>query len=267
MQKPKVVAITRPLKQVDEITGLIVRCGWQAYLIPTIEIRSYTDSDALRKFVADLIQGKVDYVIFMSVNGVDKLLEASNSMHLEKALLDCLKDVRILPVGPKTAERISLLGLSVELIPEEFSSTGIVECLRREGVRGKTICIPRSKASDPTLKRMLMAEGAFVQEIYVYDVTPPSEESRVQKFISDMRTGKINGIIFSSSSTVKGLFEMVEPYSNRGEIRKLLNCCTVVAIGPVTKATLVKHDVQVHVTPSRYTLEDSIKALQKYWEG
>ena len=71
--KGKTVAITRPEGQAEEAGKLIEQKGGKPYFIPAIEIKGLSNSAPIKRFISELQKGQVDYVIFMSTNGVKYL--------------------------------------------------------------------------------------------------------------------------------------------------------------------------------------------------
>jgi uroporphyrinogen-III synthase len=59
----------------------------------------------------------------------------------------------------------------------------------------------------------------------------------------------------------KNLFTILEGLVAREKLSELLNKLDVVAIGPVTAATLATLNVKETVTPQEHTFEQAIKAL------
>ena len=68
--KGRVVAITRPTGQAEEAGQLIVAKGGVPYYIPAIDIKGLSNPEPMKKFIAELSVGQVDYIILMSTNGV-----------------------------------------------------------------------------------------------------------------------------------------------------------------------------------------------------
>ena len=77
--KGKTVALTRPAGQAEEAGKLIEKKGGVPYYIPAIEIKGLTNFAPIKKFIAELLNWQVDYVIFMSTNGVKYLFSAAEN--------------------------------------------------------------------------------------------------------------------------------------------------------------------------------------------
>ena len=82
--KGRVVAITRPTGQAEEAGELIAAKGGVPYYIPAIEIKGLSNPEPMKKFIAELSAGQVDYVILMSTNGVKYLFSAADEIKADQ---------------------------------------------------------------------------------------------------------------------------------------------------------------------------------------
>ena len=78
--KGKTIAITRPRGQTEALAEMIEKRGGKPYFMPAIEIKGPIDLSPIKNFIGELQRGEVDYVIFMSVNGVKYLLDTAESL-------------------------------------------------------------------------------------------------------------------------------------------------------------------------------------------
>ena len=264
--KGRTIAVTRPREQAAESGKIIRRMGGKPYFIPTIEIKGSRDLSTTKRFIEALLLEKVDYVILMSVNGVQYLFSAAESLGLQKKLEQGLKKTTIIAVGPKTARELENHQIPANLIPETYTSEGIVQSLQQRSAKGKTIYIPRTSEAPPELAEKLREMGNAVEEIYVYESQLPKDLGKSKKFIQDLSDGKIDAIIFSSSLGVKNFFLMMSQHGTVKKVQALLNQkLTVVAIGPTTAKTLVEMGVRVDVMPEKHLFEEALQALARYW--
>jgi uroporphyrinogen-III synthase len=264
--KGKTIAITRPRGQAEEVAELIEKRGGKPYFIPTIEIKGPHDLGPIKKFIDELQKEKIDYVIFMSVNGVRYLLSASENLSQLDETVEGLKKTITVAVGPRTAQELQAHQIQVNLIPARYTSEGIIQSLQQLDISGKSIRMPRTSGATPTLKEKLGEMGALVQEVYVYDSVLPVDPNLNEKFFQDLTAGKIDAVIFGSALSVKNLFKMLKDQISPEKLRDLFNNkLTVVAIGPVTSEALVEMDVKVDVMPDKHLFEETLIALARYW--
>ncbi len=265
--KGKTVAMTRAKHQAKETAALIEQMGGKPYLIPTLEFQMSSDLSQVKELIKELQEGKVDYTIFMSANALKYLFEAAESLGLKNTLKEGLEKTTVVAVGPKTANALEKCQISVKILPEKYSSEGILQALQKIGVTGKTIAIPRVKGASQDLKIKLEELGGKVKEIYVYEQQTSKNACRVNKFIEDLDAGKIDAIVFGSSQSVRNIFQILTDAISAEKLREMLKCLTIVAIGPVTAKTLKEMGLKVDVTPKRYTFQEALKALASYWSA
>jgi uroporphyrinogen-III synthase len=266
--KGRTVVVTRPRDQAEETMKAIEERGGKPYFFPTIEISGPRDLSAVKAFFDALASKKVDYVILMSVNGVRHLLRAAERLGAKNEVKKHLKNTVTIAVGPKTAQEMEKNGIHVSLIPEKYTSGGILQNLRQRGVKGKTIYIPRTSAAPPELAEKLREMGNQVEEIYVYQSQLPSNRKLAEKFVKNLADEKIDAIVFTSSLGVRNFFEMLRQIVSEQKLCDLMKeKVAVVAIGPTTAKALEEAGVKVDVTPEKHVLDETLNALANFWNS
>ena len=267
--KGKTVAVTRPAGQAEEAGKLIKEKGGKPYYIPAIEIKGLSNFLPIKKFITELVDLQVDYVIFMSTNGVKYLFNAAEDLKHTNKLKEGLAATFVIAVGPRTAEALEKeYGIHVSLIPTKYSSEGLLECFGEGEVEGKKIRIPRTSNATPTLTEKLKKMGADVEEIYVYESGLPVDEKLRDKFYEDLTSGKIDAIVFGSGLSAKNIFKMLSEKAPIETLRDIVNSqITTVAIGPTTAEALREMGIKVDVVPTDYLFEKALSALAMYWNS
>jgi uroporphyrinogen-III synthase len=266
--KGRVVAITRPFGQAEEVGELIRSKGGVPYYIPAIEIKGLSNPEPLQKFIAELYAGNVDYVILMSTNGVKYLFSAAEEVKQTIKLQEGLGKTCVIAVGPKTAEAMKEYNVRVDMVPQKYSSEGLLEALKDTDVTGKVIRIPRTSNASPVLTNQLRSRGVDVEEIYVYESGLPVDEALKTKFYEDLSGGRIDAILFGSGLSAKNIFRMLTEKASMEQLRKILSeKVTLVAIGPTTAESLKELGVKVDVTPGDYLFDKALDALSEYWSS
>ena len=265
--KGKTIAITRPAGQAEEAGKLIQEKAGVPYYIPAIEIKGLTNFAPIKKFIIELIKMQVDYVIFMSTNGVKYLFSAAEELKQTRKLKEGLAETFVIAVGPRTAEALEKdYGIHVSLVPTKYSSEGLIDCFEEGEVSGKKIRIPRTSNATPTLTEKLKEMGADVEEIYVYESGLPVDEKLKEKFYQDLTAGKIDAVVFGSGLSAKNIFKMLSEKAPIETLRSMINSkVTTVAIGPTTAEALREMGVKVDVMPEDYLFEKALEALAKHW--
>ncbi len=262
----RIIVVTRPREQAAETIKAIEALGGKAYSFPTIEITKSTDTSVVNPFLEALANKKVDYVILMSVNGVNHLLDITENLGVTDEFKKNLKNTVMMAVGPKTAQELERNGIHVDLIPEKYTSEGIMQCLRQRNVKDKTIFIPRTSEAPPELTEQLRKMGNRVEEIYVYKSQIPHNRSLTEKFVKELKNKRVDAILFTSALGAKNFFEILKQIVSEKEFKALIQERTViVAIGPTTAQSITEIGVKVDVIPKKHTLDEALNALVNYW--
>ncbi|MDR2707156.1 MAG: uroporphyrinogen-III synthase [Nitrososphaerota archaeon] len=264
--KNKVIALTRPVGQAEEAGQLIRAKGGIPYYMPAIEIKPLNNTEHVKRFITELEAGTVDYVILMSTNGVKHLFEVAKNINHIDALRRGLAKTCVIGVGPRTAQELETYNIHVDIIPEKYSSEGLLEVLKDKDVKDKVIRIPRTTSAAPTLNNQLTDMGADVQEIHVYESGLPINEDLKNKFHNDLVNGRIDAILFGSGLSAKNIFKMLTEKTPIEQLQKILSeKITTVAIGPTTAQAVKELNIKVDVTPKNYLFEDALNALAEHW--
>ena len=264
--KGKVIAITRPKKQARELAELVSRLGGKPYVAPTVEVKPLRDKHPITEFVNKVLNGRVDYVIFMSVNGVTSLIDSLEKLEQKNGFLKELNRAMIVAIGPKTERKLEEHGIEANLVSPKHSSEGIVESLKKMDMEGKTVAVLRSSIANNYLRRELEKMGANVLEFPAYESAPPSDDSKVLVFLNDLFKGKIDAITFTSSSTAQNLFKIAGEHVLVEKFKNSLQKTIVTAIGSTTQGSLEELGIKVDVVPKEYTIEAMMEALVRYMQ-
>jgi len=259
----KKILITRPKEQSTEILNEIKMLGGEPILLPLTEIRTLFDRIGFNGFMACLSEGRIDYVIFMSVNGVKSLLLNAKRFAKVLVLVRALREPFVVAVGESTAKYLRYVNVRVDIIPKKFSSEGIVEELLTRDVRNKLIYIPRASSSNNYLKKQLEKFGAIVREYYVYEVAV-SKNLHLYNVVKQLSEHKIWAATFMSPSAVRSFLVLAGRLLDRRRLISSLNRTVVAAIGLTTKNELEGEGISVDVVPTKHTSHELVADLVKY---
>lgn len=247
MSKP-VVAITRPKDRAQKACEIVEKLGGEAILAPTLDLKPI-DSQSLKDLVAR--KDELDWVIFTSPTTI---------VSLKKFHPDFLKnlDCKLAVIGNKTGKLAEKNGLTVDLIPEDFTAEGLIEEFKRQEITGKTIGIPRTASARAVLPEELEKLGNKVILAEAYKSLFPLDEKTVEELISKIENKEIDAITFTSPLTVENFFEIAD---DKEKMAKLLseNLLTV-SIGPITGKVLEKYNI-TYIYPDTYTVPDMMELL------
>jgi uroporphyrinogen-III synthase len=147
-------------------------------------------------------------------------------------------------------------------MPQRYSSVGIGEIFTKLNAVGKKVIVPRSGASTPFLKDLLEKIGLHVTELYLYDVCAFRDTSQWNEFRDLFSQDKVDGIIFTSASSVRAFFEIMTKDHDEDHLVDMLHKTMVVSIGPFTADELKKFNVK-NVIADVHTILGSFDVLAK----
>ncbi|PYV44377.1 MAG: uroporphyrinogen-III C-methyltransferase [Acidobacteria bacterium] len=250
----KRIIITRPPEQLEDFKAQLAQLGAEVIAFPTIEIREPTSWEALDEAIREIDQ--YQWLIFTSVNGVKNFF---GRYRLAQKDIRQLKGVKISTIGPATEKAVRAMNLNVEVVPNEFKAEGLVESLKGKVMKGARVLIARAKVARDVLPEELRKQGAQVDVVETYQTTiPKASSSQLQQILEEQ---PVDLIVFTSSSTVSNLAEIVEPLS----LKKVLVGIGVATIGPITAQTAEKYGLKVSVQPSQYNIPALVRAIVQYF--
>jgi uroporphyrinogen-III synthase len=239
----KTIAITRSKDDASEFISLAEANGATPVALPTIELVSKGEK-IVDEFLESITKYDPDYSVFMSSKAVKLLFDAAkNAGKLEKLQLAVANTV-VMSVGPKTTIALESEGIKVNHQPTTYSSVGVGEEFTRINAVGKKVIVPRSGASTPFLKELLNKIGIDVLEIHLYDVCAFRDTTQWNGFRELFSQNKIDGIVFTSASSVRGFFEIMSKDYGMDTLLDNLEKLSVVSIGPFTSDELKKFKVK-----------------------
>jgi len=261
MIEGKTIAITRSRDDSQEFIDLITKERGNVLPLPTIELVSKGEK-IVDEFLSALADGDPDYSVFMSSKAVSLLFETAKKVGKFEELQLAIANTIVLAVGPKTKDALEKENVKVAYTPQRYSSVGIGEIFTKLNAVGKKVIVPRSGASTPFLKDLLEKIGLHVTELYLYDVCAFRDTSQWNEFRDLFSQDKVDGIIFTSASSVRAFFEIMTKDHDENQLVDMLHKTMVVSIGPFTADELKKFNVK-NVVADVHTILGSFDVLVK----
>ena len=261
MIEGKTIAITRSRDDSQEFIDLITKERGNVLPLPTIELVSKGEK-IVDELLSALADGDPDYSVFMSSKAASLLFETAKKVGKFEELQLAIANTIVLAVGPKTKDVLEKENVKVTYMPQRYSSVGIGEIFTKLNAVGKKVIVPRSGASTPFLKDLLEKIGLHVTELYLYDVCAFRDTSQWNEFRDLFSQDKVDGIIFTSASSVRAFFEIMTKDHDENQLVDMLHKTMVVSIGPFTADELKKFNVK-NVVADVHTILGSFDVLAK----
>jgi uroporphyrinogen-III synthase len=157
----------------------------------------------------------------------------------------------LVAIGPATAAVARDAGWSVDVVPEEYTSAGLVSALRGR-VEGEHVSVARSDHGSAVLLEGLADAGARVTETVLYRLQRPAAAGESAELAA---AGDLDGLAFTSSLTVEHFLAAATDRGVRDEAVAGATSAVVGAIGPPTAETAADCGLTVDVVPEAADFE------------
>jgi len=176
--------------------------------------------------------GLYDWIVFTSENGVEAFFNRLRALKKDARIL---RDAKVAAIGPGTQARLNSFSINPDLVPDVFTTEGLIAALKKTGIRSKRFLLLRTNIAPDLLNRTLQDAGGKVTEVAIYKTEKPKNLS--EKVKDAVYEHHPDFITFTSSSTAEYFFEAL------GNGKKLP--AKVISIGPVTSEAIRKWGVKV----------------------
>ncbi|GEN81574.1 uroporphyrinogen-III synthase [Actinotalea fermentans] len=237
----------------ERVRARLATHGATAAVVPVIEFAPPADLPAVDAAVGRLARGEYDWLTVTSATTVLALAGRAAAVvggPASEALSAVVGRTAVAAVGPGTARTLERHGVVPTLVPEEHSARGLLARLVEQAPAGARVLVPQSDLAELTLADGLTAAGWSVDVVLAYRTV--AAERPPAAVADDLRAGRFDAVLLSSTSTLAGLLELVgtPPPS------------TVVAcIGPLTAAAATAAGLTVSVVPEVASGEALVDAL------
>lgn len=194
----------------------------------------------------ELPRSDAEYAVLTSKTGAELLGEAGWDY-----------EGTICAIGERTARALREEGYEVGVVPEEFSSAGLVATLR-ECVPGERVEVARSDHGSAVLLEGLNAAGAYVHETVLYSLARPPDGGISTTLAA---AGDLDGALFTSSLTVSNFLATAREQGVEAEALDGLNEAVVGTIGEPTRERARAAGIEVDVVPEAADFEALARAV------
>lgn len=155
-------------------------------------------------------------------------------------------------IGDGTASALREAGYTVDVVPDTYSSRGLVEHFS-DAVEGCKVEVARSDHGSAVLLDGLEHAGAYVHETILYELRLPAEAGDSTERAAARH---LDGVLFTSSLTVAHFVEAAEQRGVRDEAIEALGDAVVGTIGEPTKETVENLGIRVDVVPEEASFDE-----------
>lgn len=255
-------------RQLEELAGLLAREGAEPLRYPLLSILDAPNPAPVCAWLRELAAGRFDYVVFLTGEGVRRLLALAEREGRRDQALAALARSRIVTRGPKPVRALKEVGLAPALVADAPTTDGVIAALRREPLAGKAVGVQLYSEANPPLTEFLAAAGAAAHPVLPYVYAPAADAEQVVELIGRLEGGGVDAIIFTSSPQVDRLAEVAAERGSDDALRAGLARTCVAAVGPVVADSLRRRGVRVDVCPDQgFVMKNLVQQLKRHFAG
>ena len=239
-------------RELDRLAAMLEAEGATTLRCPLMAILEALDPAPVEAWVRALCEGGFDDVVFLTGEGVVRLLATAAQIGLEAEARAALGRVRKITRGPKPARALHAVGLGIDIPATAPTSAGIIDGLRGHVLAGRRIGV-QLYGDDPSreLCAFLETKGATVFPVAPYRYAPALDDDKVVALLDRVDRREIDAIAFTAAMQVDRLFQVAHKHAREARLSEGLAHLHVAAVGPIVAAALAKHGVRVDALPAR----------------
>jgi uroporphyrinogen-III synthase len=254
-------------RELDLFVGMLEAEGAVALRCPLVRILDLEDTAEAEAWIAQLVAGAFQDVIWLTGEGLRRLLSVAERTGRRDAFLGALKSVRSITRGPKPVRALREIGLTPGLAATVPTSEGVLDALAGEDIRGRAIGVQLYPGDGGNrLLESLRERGAHVFPVTPYRYASAADTAEVASAIRGL--AEIDMIAFTSSPQVDRLVEVARETGLDASLRAAFARVRIAAIGPVVEETLHRHGAAKILRPeSMFHLKPFVRAIEADWNA
>jgi uroporphyrinogen-III synthase len=239
-------------RELDRLAQILEQDGATTLRCPLVAILDAPDPRPVDAWIDELCAVGFDDLIFLTGEGLRRLLARARTTNREVPMLEGLRRARKITRGPKPARALHEVGLASDCPAAPPTSQGVMETLAGDDLAQHRVGLQLygSEPNEP-LVRFLVGKGATVRVVAPYVYAPATDEDRVAQLIARMAAGAVDVIAFTSASQVDRLFAVAAARAVEPALREGLTRAKVAAVGPIAESALAAHGISVAIVPEQ----------------
>jgi uroporphyrinogen-III synthase len=239
-------------RELDRLATMLEQEGATTIRCPLMAILEAPDPAPITAWLRLLAANTFDDVIFLTGEGVNRLMDVATQAGIADAARAALARARKITRGPKPARALHAIGLGSDLTAVAPTSAGVMESLRGQVLAGRKIGL-QLYGDEPNreMVEFLELKGAQVFPVAPYRYAPATDDARVTALLDRLDAGDLDAIAFTAAMQIERLFQVAKRHGGPERLSAGLARVHVAAVGPIVKEALARHGVRVDVVPAR----------------
>lgn len=258
----RVVALPET-RELDRLAHLLEGEGARAWRCPLVAILDAADPAPVEAWLRTLAGGGMDDVIFLTGEGLKRLMTLAEKRGITAEVVAALGRVRKITRGPKPARALKDLELSPDIAAAVPTSQGVIDELTRLDLRGRRVGVQLyGEEPNHELCGFIESAGATVLPVAPYVYAPASDGAHVVELIQSMASGGVHVVAFTSASQVDRLFTVAREQNLEAALAEGWTKVRVAAIGPIAAETLRRYGVEPAIIPEKaFVMKRLVQAI------
>ena len=246
------LAFTRPLRRLDESIETAKSYGFNVVAGPSLDIIHGSET-SYDKIKLKLSQKVFRTAIFSSATAVEEC-------HAEwgDEFSGLFIGTEVIAIGPGTSKKLTAMGITVSSIPGEYTSSGLVEHLKKDA-DGRNVLIVHSDKGSSILMDGLNEAGFTVEELIAY--TLEKHAGGLDRIREAAEKDAVDVYAFTSRMSVESFLDDIGVSKE-----KMFKRAKVAAIGKPTKERLEEEGIDVEILPKEATFPCLLETIRRYFE-
>ncbi|MFB5192257.1 uroporphyrinogen-III synthase [Alicyclobacillus fastidiosus] len=249
----------------EEISTLVQKNGGEPLIRP-LQGTLYTDEAMLDRELTDMLASDVDWVIFTTGIGAQKVWHVAERLGLGEALSSFLQRVRVAARGRKTTKFLLEQGIHPDARDDDGTTQGVLRALEPFAMEGTKVCVQLHGELPKALERWCAQKERRVSFLHAYDYLRP-EQAVLEQLVNEVCTGSVDAVAFTSAQQPRFLFR----YASQIGVDKALVAgfekVVAAAVGKVTAEALREQGVTRVIAPVEERMGAMIIELVHYFDG
>jgi uroporphyrinogen-III synthase len=239
-------------REVDRLAELLEAEGATTLRCPLVAIHDAPDQRPVEAWLRALAADELDDLVFLTGEGLRRLLAAANRLGLRGEVVAALGRARKITRGPKPAKALHEIGLASDLPAAVPTSAGVMAALEGLALAGRRVGLQLyGEEPNRPLVQFLERAGATVRTVAPYVYASASDDAAVAALVEDIAAARVDAIAFTSASQVDRLWQVATAAGKESRLRAGLGRIQVAAIGPIVVESLQARRVRVDVVPEK----------------
>lgn len=256
-------------RELDRLAKLIEEEAGTAWRCPLVAIHDAPDQRPVETWLRALVAGELDDVVFLTGEGLRRLLAAADRLGIRDEFVAALSRIRTITRGPKPARALHEIGLAANLPAPVPTSAGVAQALAALDLRGRRVGVQLyGEEPNRPLISFLENAGASVRVVAPYVYASAADGAAVSALVAAIAAGRIDAVAFTSASQVDRLWQVAKEAGQEDALRGGLGRIRVAAIGPVVVEALGARGVRIDVVPEKgFVMRRLVNAIADAFSG